>query len=126
MTQTDLTRPQGINRIDPVLRDAASELGIGEFRAETLGAEREHANRLAAERAAVVDTDGVAVESRSISGPGGQQLNLRCYRGGIKGAAGAPAGPAHGGQPVAVRQRRFSRAAAGAAPRAAGRAAPAG
>ncbi|WP_445164203.1 alpha/beta hydrolase [Mycobacterium sp. Dal123C01] len=90
MTQTDLTRPQGINRIDPVLRDAASELGIVEFRAETLGAEREHANRLAAERAAVVDTDGVTVESRSISGPGGQQLNLRCYRGGIKGAAGAP------------------------------------
>jgi acetyl esterase len=90
MTQTDLTRPQGINRIDPVLRDAASELGIVEFRAETLAAEREHANRLAAERAAVVDTDGVAVESRSISGPGGQQLNLRFYRGGIKGAAGAP------------------------------------
>lgn len=90
MTQTDLTRPQGINRIDPVLRDAASELGIVEFRAETLAAEREHANRLAAERAAVVDTDGVAVDSRSISGPGGQQLNLRFYRGGIKGAAGAP------------------------------------
>jgi acetyl esterase len=90
MTQTDLTRPQGINRIDPVLRDAASELGIVEFRAETLAAEREHANRLAAERAAAVDTGGVAIESRSVSGPGGQQLNLRFYRGSIEGAAGAP------------------------------------
>jgi acetyl esterase len=90
MTQTDLTRPQGINRIDPVLRDAASELGIVEFRAETLAAEREHANRLAAARAAAVDTDGVAIESRSVSGPGGQQLNLRFYRGSIGGAAGAP------------------------------------
>jgi acetyl esterase len=90
MTQTDLTRPQGINRIDPVLRDAASELGIVEFRAETLAAEREHANRLAAERAAAVDTDGVAIESRSISGPGGQQLDLRFYRGRVDGGSGAP------------------------------------
>jgi acetyl esterase len=90
MTQTDLTRPQGINRLDPVLRDAASELGIVEFRAETLAAEREHANRLAAERAAAIDTDGVAIESRAISGPGGQQLNLRFYRGRIDGGSGAP------------------------------------
>ena len=52
MTQTNLTRPQGLNRLDPVLREAASELGVVEFRAETLPAEREHANRLAAERAA--------------------------------------------------------------------------
>jgi acetyl esterase len=81
MTQTDLTRPQGLNRIDPVLREAAIELGIVEFHAETLSAEREHANRLAAERAAAVNTDGVAVEARSIAGPGGQQLNLRFYRG---------------------------------------------
>jgi acetyl esterase/lipase len=90
MTQTDLTRPQGINRLDPVLRDAASELGIVEFRTETVPAEREHANQLAAQRAAAVDTEGVAVESRSISGPGGQQLNLRFYRGRIAGASGAP------------------------------------
>jgi acetyl esterase len=90
MTQTDLTRPQGINRLDPVLRDAASELGIVEFRAETLAAEREHANRLAAEHAAAVDTEGVVVETRAISGPGGQQLNLRFYRGGIEGDSGAP------------------------------------
>jgi acetyl esterase len=90
MTQTDLTRPQGINRLDPVLRDAASELGIVEFRTETLAAEREQANRLAAERAAAVDTEGVAVESRAISGPGGQQLNLRFYRGSIEGGSGAP------------------------------------
>lgn len=90
MTQTELTRPQGINRIDPVLRDAASELGVVEFRAETLPAEREHADRLAAERAATVDTAGVVIESRSIAGPGGRQLNLRLYRGRIEGGAGAP------------------------------------
>jgi acetyl esterase/lipase len=90
MTQTDLTRPQGLNRIDPVLREAAIELGIVEFRVETLPAEREHASRLAAERAAAVDTDGVAVESRSIAGPGGQQLNLRFYRGPSEGTSGAP------------------------------------
>lgn len=90
MTQTELTRPQGINRIDPVLRDAASELGVVEFRAETLPGEREHADRLAAERAATVDTAGVVIESRSIAGPGGRQLNLRLYRGRIEGGAGAP------------------------------------
>jgi acetyl esterase len=90
MTQTDLTRPQGLNRIDPVLREAAIELGVVEFRAETLSAEREHANRLAAERAASVDTDGVAIESRSITGPGGQQLNLRFYRGPSDGTSNAP------------------------------------
>ena len=48
MTQTNLARPHGLNRIDPVLRDAAVELGAFEFRAETLPAEREHANLLAA------------------------------------------------------------------------------
>lgn len=81
MTQTNLTRPQGLTRLDPALRDAATELGVVEFRTETLPAEREHANRLAAERAAAVDTTGVAVETRSIAGPGGHRLNLRFYRG---------------------------------------------
>jgi acetyl esterase len=90
MTQTDLTRPQGLNRIDPVLREAAIELGIAEFQVETLAAEREHANRLAAERAAAVDTDDVAIESRSVAGPGGQQLNLRFYRGPSEGTSGTP------------------------------------
>ena len=90
MTQTDLTRPQGLNRIDPVLREAAIDQGIAEFQVETLSAEREHANRLAAERAAAVDTDGVAIESRSIAGPGGQLLDLRFYRGPSEGASGAP------------------------------------
>jgi acetyl esterase/lipase len=90
MTQTDLTRPQGLNRIDPVLREAAIAVGVVEFRAETLSAERDHANRLAAERAAAVDTDGVAIESRSIAGPGGQQLNLRFYRGPSEGTSAAP------------------------------------
>src|ERR1700739_2781028 len=99
MTQTNLTRPQGLNRIDPVLREAAIELGIVEFRAATLPAEREHANLLAAQRAAAVDTDGsgvMAVESRSIAGPDGQQLGLRLYR----GLSGSPAPLviyAHGG-----------------------------
>ncbi|MEB3981031.1 alpha/beta hydrolase [Mycobacterium sp. 663a-19] len=98
MTQTDLTRPQGLNRIDPVLREAAIESGIVEFQAETLPAERERADRLAAERAAAVDTAGVAVESRSIAGPGGARLNVRLYRGPSDGASGAPLVVyAHGG-----------------------------
>ena len=42
MTQTNLTRPQGFNRIDPVLREAAAELGVVEFRAETLVVSREN------------------------------------------------------------------------------------
>lgn len=58
MTQANLTRPQGLTRIDPVLREAATALGVAEFRTETLPAEREHANRLAAERAAAVDAVG--------------------------------------------------------------------
>ncbi|MCV7102061.1 alpha/beta hydrolase [Mycobacterium palustre] len=96
MTQTNLVRPQGLNRIDPVLREAATGLGVVEFRAETLPAERERANWLAAQRAAVVDTDGVAVESVSIAGPDGDRLRLRLYR----GRTGSPAPLvvyAHGG-----------------------------
>src|SRR6476660_5436268 len=96
MTQTNVARPQGLSRLDPALRDAAAGLGIVEFRVETLPAEREQANRLAAERAAAVDTAGVSVESRSIPGPGGRQLGLRLYR----GAAQSPAPVtlyAHGG-----------------------------
>ncbi len=80
MTQTNLTRPQGLTRIDPVLREAATELGIVEFRDETLPAEREHANLRAARRAATVDTSGVTVESRTIAGPDGRRLELRLYR----------------------------------------------
>lgn len=90
MTQTDLTRPQGLNRIDPVLREAAIELGVVELRAETLPPERERANLLAARQAAAVDTTGVAIDSRTIAGPGGQQLNLRFYRGPVEGPSGAP------------------------------------
>jgi acetyl esterase len=81
MTQTNLARPHGLTRIDPVLRDAAVALGAFEFRAETLPAEREHANLLAAQRAASADTTGVSIDSRSIAGPDGQQLKLRLYRG---------------------------------------------
>src|ERR1700732_3249661 len=96
MTQTNLTRPQGLNRIDPVLRDAAIELGVFEFRVETLPAERKEADARAAERAAAVDTDGVAVESRSIAGPDGGQLGLRLYRGGT-GSRAPLVVYAHGG-----------------------------
>jgi acetyl esterase/lipase len=96
MTQTNLTRPQGLNRIDPVLRDAAIELGVFEFRVETLPAERKEADARAAERAAAVDTDGVAVESRSIAGPDGRQLGLRLYRGGT-GSQAPLVVYAHGG-----------------------------
>lgn len=81
MTQTNLTRPQGLSRIDPALRDAAAELDIVEFLTETLPAERERANRVAAERAAAADTAGVVVESRTISGPDAGQLDIRLYRG---------------------------------------------
>jgi acetyl esterase/lipase len=81
MTRTNLKRPQGLSRIDPALRDAAAGLGIVEFLVESLPAERENANRAAAERAASVDTTGVAVESRTIAGPDGQQLQLRLYQG---------------------------------------------
>lgn len=81
MTQTNLARPHGLTRIDPVLRDAAVALGAFEFRVETLPAEREHAKLLAAQRAASADTTGVSIDSRSIAGPDGQQLELRLYRG---------------------------------------------
>src|SRR5438270_976653 len=87
MTQTNLTRPQGLTRIDPVLREAAMELGVVEFRAETLATEREQVNLRAAQRAAAVDTGGVAVQSRSIAGPDGQQLGVRLYRGRCGSAA---------------------------------------
>jgi acetyl esterase len=87
MTQTNLTRPQGLSRIDPALRDAAAELGVVEFLNETLPAEREHANRVAAERAAAVNTSGVVVESLTIPGPDAGQLDLRLYRGPTDAAA---------------------------------------
>ncbi len=87
MTQTNLTRPQGLSRIDPALRDAAAGLGVAEFRVESLPAERAHANRMAAERAAAVDTAGVAVEAGSIPGADGRQLDVRIYRGANKSAA---------------------------------------
>jgi acetyl esterase len=85
-TDTNLTRPQSLSRIDPVLRDTAARLDIADFRLETLPAERERADRTAAERAAAVNTAGVAIESRSMTGPDGQRLDLRLYRG-VKSAA---------------------------------------
>jgi acetyl esterase len=74
-------RPRGIGRIDPALRDTAAGLEIAEFRTESLPAERERANRLAADRAAAVDTAGVHIENRAVAGPDGEQLGLRLYRG---------------------------------------------
>jgi acetyl esterase len=96
MTQTNLTRPQGLSRIDPALRDTAAGLGVAEFRTETLPAEREKANRAAADRAAAVDTTDVDVETRSITGPDGAQLSLRIYRG-RTGSAAPLVLYAHGG-----------------------------
>ena len=80
-TDTDRARPRGLGRIDPVLRDAAASMDIVEFRTESLPAERDRADRLAAERAAAVDTGNVEIDDRDISGPSGQQLGLRLYRG---------------------------------------------
>lgn len=82
MTQTNVTRPQGLSRIDPALREAAERVGVVEFSADSLSAEREQAHRAAAERAAAVDTAGVDVETRTIAGPDGGQLDIRLYRGG--------------------------------------------
>lgn len=87
MTQTNLARPQGLGRLDPAVRDTAEKLGVVEFSAETLTAEREQANRAAAERAAAAGSGDVVVESRSISGPDGGQLDLRLYRGRAESAA---------------------------------------
>jgi acetyl esterase/lipase len=75
-----------LGRIDPALRDAAAGLDIAEFHAESLSAERQRADQLAADRAAAVDTAGVQVEDRTIAGPGGQ-LRLRLYRGPVTSAA---------------------------------------
>ncbi|QLL06030.1 alpha/beta hydrolase [Mycobacterium vicinigordonae] len=86
MTQTNVTRPQGLGRIDPALRAAAEDLGVVEFSTESLPEERERANRAAAERAAAADTAGVSVETRTIAGPDGDQLDIRLYRGGGTGA----------------------------------------
>lgn len=86
-TEANRTRPQGLSRIDPALRDVAAMLDIVEYRTETLPTERDHANRLAAERAAAVDAGSVTIETCSIAGPGGQRLDLRLYRGVTKSAA---------------------------------------
>ncbi|WP_293001826.1 alpha/beta hydrolase [Mycobacterium sp.] len=83
-TETDraeATRPRGISRIDPALRDAAAKSAIVEFQADSLPAERERIDRLAADRAAAVDTSDVQVEDRAIAGPAGEPLGLRLYRG---------------------------------------------
>ncbi len=80
-TETNRARPRGLSRIDPALREAAAGLDIVEFRAESLPTEREHADRLAAGRAAAADTGSVAIEDRAITGPGDQRLGLRLYRG---------------------------------------------
>ncbi len=85
--RAEVTRPKGIGRIDPALREAAAALDIAEFRAESLSAERERADRLAADRAAAIDAAGVQVENRTISGPGDGQLGLRLYRGPATSAA---------------------------------------
>jgi acetyl esterase/lipase len=86
-TETNRVRLQAFSRLDPALRNAASGLDIVEFRVESLPAERERADRLAAERAAAVDTDAVVIEDRAITGFGDRQLGLRLYRGQTESAA---------------------------------------
>jgi acetyl esterase len=97
MTQTNVTRPQGLSRLDPALRDAAAALGIAEFSSESLPAERESATREAAQRAATVDTSGVVVDDRSIPGPDGAPLRVRLYRGPSESSALPVLLYAHGG-----------------------------
>ena len=70
--------PRGISRIDPALREAAAGLSIVEYRAESLPAERQRADRLAAERVAAVDTGNVSIEDRAIAGPGHRRLACGC------------------------------------------------
>src|ERR1700730_14886338 len=89
-TQTDRAQPKAprwISRIDSALRVYKAALDIVELRAESLPAERERADRLAAERAAAVDTGSVAIEDRAITGPGDRRLGLRLSRGLTKSAA---------------------------------------
>src|ERR1700759_5856627 len=86
-TETNRARPRGLSRIDPALREAAAGLDIVEFRAESLPAERERADRLAAERAAAIDTGSGEIEDRAITGPGERRLGLRVYRGLTKSPA---------------------------------------
>src|ERR1700758_873527 len=92
-TETDRAQPKGprgprrIGRIDPALRDAAASLDIVEFHADSLPAERERADQLAAERASAVDTGSVEIEDRAITGPGERRLGLRLYRGLTKSPA---------------------------------------
>jgi acetyl esterase len=69
-TETNRVRPQALSRLDPALRDVASRLDIAEFRVESLPAERERADRLAAERAAAVDAGSVAIDDPTITGVG--------------------------------------------------------
>src|ERR1700722_11246075 len=69
-TETDRAQPRGLRGISRIAP-----------------AERERADRLAAERAAAVDTGSVEIEDRAISGPGDERLGLRLYRGQTKSAA---------------------------------------
>lgn len=96
-TETNRVRPQGLSRIDPALRDAAAQLVIDEYRADSLPAERDRANRMAAERAAAVDAGSVTIEDHSITGPSGDRLDLRLYRGCTNSAAAPLVLYAHGG-----------------------------
>src|SRR6185312_14044454 len=86
-TETDRARPRGLGRIDPALRDAAADLQVAEFRAESLPVERKRADRIAADRAAAVDNGNVEIEDRTIAGEGGHQIGLRLYRGPATSAA---------------------------------------
>jgi acetyl esterase len=77
----NLDRPQGLSRIDPALRAAATALDVFEFRLDSLDAERALANAAGAARAAGADATGVTIESILIPGPTGLPLGVRIYRG---------------------------------------------
>lgn len=87
---------QCINRIDPVIRGVVADLDVLELSSETLAAERERVNQTAAARAAATDVEGVAIETRFITGPAGNQLGVRIYRG-INRRAAPVVLYAHGG-----------------------------
>src|SRR5690349_1422255 len=87
-TEANVERPQGLSRIDPALRAAASALDVFEFSAGTLKAERAKVEAASAQRASAADPAGVAIDPWSIPGPAGAQLQLRIYRGNV--GPGAP------------------------------------
>lgn len=85
-TKPTLEALQCIDRIDPAVRAVVAGLDVLELSSETLAADRERVNRVSAARAAAADVEGVAIETRFITGPTGDQLGVRIYRGTTRSA----------------------------------------